>query len=196
MVSTRSQRYSGSQQSAPQPPAPQPPAPQQPARPKPAQGGKTRKGAKAAQPTAEEDEDEVDEEEDAIDEEELDNVGASKPKPGKKRPTTAPSEGPRQKVVKTGDAGPSNRNATRSGPPSADATSAEQPPTPKKGNGKGKGKGKGKEKEEVTEANVSAVSCCSHVSRLVEGNPYADVTRIGSNRQTAHKTMLKERNPR
>ena len=186
MVSTRSQRYADRQ----------PPAPQQPARPESAQGGKTRKGAKAAKPTTEEDEDEIDEEEDAIDEEELDNNAASKPKPGKKRPTTAPIEGPRQKVVKTGAAGPSNRNTTGSGPPLAGATSAEQPPAPKKGNGKGKGKGKGKEKQEVAEANVSAVSCCSHVSRLVKRNPYADVTRIGSNRQTAHKTMLTERNQR
>lgn len=196
---------------------PQPAAPQRlrPARPKPAQGGGTKKGATTAKHTTEEEEDDIDEEaddideeEDAIDEEELDDDAASKPKRGNKRPTAAPNEGPSQKVVKTGAAGSGKRNATGSGPPSADAASAEQPPAPKKGNGRGNGKsngkgtrkvtakGKGKEKEDTADANVSAVPCYDRVSRLVKWNPCADVTRIGLNQQMVHKTMLKERNLR
>ena len=185
MVSTRGMDYSKRQ----------PPAPQQPAQQKPAQGGKTKRGAKTAKHTIEEDEDDIDEEEDAIDEEELDDLAASNPKRGKKRPTTDPNEGTSRKVIKTGAAGPSNRSATRSGPRTAGAASVERSPVPKKGKGK-KGKGKGNEKKEAADANVSAVSCCEHASRLVEGNPCADVTRIGSNQQTVHKTILKDRNPR
>lgn len=195
MVQTR-----GGKDTNPQPAAPQRP---RPARPKPAQGGGTKKGAKTAKHTTEEDEDDVDEEEDdideeeaAIDEEELDDDAASKPKRGKKRPTAAPNDGPSKKVIKTGAAGPSKGNATGFGPPSADAASAEQPPAPKKGKGKAKGKGKGKEEEEAADANVSAVSCCNHVSRLIERNPCADVSRIGSNEQMVHKIMLKDRSPR
>ena len=113
MVSTRGMDYSKRQ----------PPAPQQPAQQKPAQGGKTKRGAKTAKHTIEEDEDDIDEEEDAIDEEELDDLAASNPKRGKKRPTTDPNEGTSRKVIKTGAAGPSNRSATRSGPRTAGAAS-------------------------------------------------------------------------
>ena len=64
------------------------------------------------------------------------------------------------------------------------------------GKGKVNGKGTGKEEEEAADVDVSAVSCCNHVSHLIKGNPCADVSRIGSNEQTANKTMLRDRNPR
>ena len=199
MVQTRNGKYSNAQPAGPQR--------LRPARPKPAQSEGTNKGAKTAKHTTEENQDDIDEEEGdideeeaAIDEEELHDDAASKPKRGKKRPTTAPNEGPSRKAIKTGAAGRSNRNANGSGPPSANIVSAKQPPAPKKGNGRGKGKGKGKgkgqEEEEAADANVSAVSCCNHVSRLIKRDPCADVSRIGSNEQTVHKTMLMDRSPR
>jgi len=138
MVKTRRGTVLGDD-AAPQPaPAPQ----QQPAPQRPARGGPSGKTQKFTRPANDEEEDYVPVEED------VENNAPTVDKPGNKRPNSADDEGSSQKARKTGAAGPSNRNAATSGPPTGDAASGEQVQS--------KGKGKGKEKEGAPASNVSS----------------------------------------
>lgn len=219
MVSTRHRTYFESPKPALHQPAAQQPAPRKPvqrrpvqrrpvqrrpAQQNPAQGAKTKKVGKKAKPTIEEDEEALDEEQDAVEqdddveEEAVDNDAAPNPKSGRKRPTTDVNEGSSRKVRKTRAAGPSNRNATGSGPPSGDAAGVEQAPVPKKV----KDKGKGKETEEeaaaaaaASDANVSALFCSIVPIVPLMATHVLMVTSLGLNQQTVHKTISKIRNP-
>jgi hypothetical protein len=201
MVSTRAQKAKNGNAQPQQPPLPQQhPAPQ----PAPQQAGGRRKPRKPAKPTKkpakatkaanDEHNDVVDEVEDVEDElknvedrvEDIEDDAPVKFNLGRKRPRSATSEGPSQKARKTGAAGPSNHDATRSGPPTGDAVSSKQ--------AQSRGKGKGKQKEEPAAPNVSAVfSCTMSPTGLMKSYVLMDI-RTDSNWRTAPRIISKVQN--